>query len=221
MSRRSYHQYCATAKTLDLLGERWTLLIVRELLTGPKRYADLLERLPGIGTTLLAARLKHLEQADVVERTMLPSPARASAYRLTPAGRELEPAIMALARWGLRWTLGEPEPDDVFRPDWAVLAMHAVFDEDAARGVEETYELRVGDDVLHARVYEGAVEAAQGPAQAPDLALTTDADTFLEIAAGRLTFAQAARQKRLTVHGDPEALRRFSRIFPRQAARAA
>jgi DNA-binding HxlR family transcriptional regulator len=221
MSRRSYHQYCATAKTLDLLGERWTLLIVRELLTGPKRYADLLERLPGIGTTLLAARLKHLDQAGVVERTVLPSPARAGAYGLTRAGRELEPAILALARWGLRWTLGQPVPDDVFRPDWAVLAMQAVFDSDAARGVEETYELRVDGDVLYARVHEGAVEAVQGAAQAPDLTLTTDADTLLEIAAGRLTFAQAARQKRLAVDGDPEALTRFSLIFPRPAAPAA
>src|SRR5262245_54144550 len=155
MDRRSYNQFCATARTLDVIGERWTLLVIRELITGPKRYKDLLESLPGIGTSLLAARLKHLESADLIRHVELPPPAGSKVYELTAAGRDLEPVVMAIARWGLKWALDEPTLDEVFRPSWAVLAMQAAYDEDAASGVEEAYEFRVGEEVFHARLHNG------------------------------------------------------------------
>src|SRR3712207_3261653 len=101
MSGRSYDQFCGLAKALDVLGERWTLLVVRELLLGPKRYSDLLEGLPGIGTNLLAARLKALEASGLVGRRRLPPPAASNVYELTERGRALEPAIFELIRWGL------------------------------------------------------------------------------------------------------------------------
>src|SRR5262249_48897211 len=118
MSRRSYNQFCATAKTLDVVGERWTLLIIRELVTGPKRYKDLLESLPGIGTSLLAARLKHLESAALVRRAELPPPAGSTVYELNEAGRDLGPANMAIARGGVEWGAGEPGAAHVFPPRW-------------------------------------------------------------------------------------------------------
>ena len=118
MSRRSYNQFCATAKTLDVVGERWTLLIIRELITGPKRYKDLLASLPGIGNSLLAARLKHLESAALVRRAELPPPAGSTVYELTESGRDLEPAIMAIARWGLKWALGSPTCSGPAGPCW-------------------------------------------------------------------------------------------------------
>src|SRR5438270_8716701 len=105
--KRSYDQYCAVARGLDVIGDRWTLLLVRDLLLGPKRYKDLLEGLPGIGTNLLAARLKELEAAGIVRRGVLPPPAGSSVYELTDKGQALEPAILALGRWGAQF-LGVP-----------------------------------------------------------------------------------------------------------------
>src|SRR3712207_5891120 len=122
MSKRSYNQYCAVARSLDIVGERWTLLVVRELLTGPKRFKDLLEGLPGIGTNLLTARLKDLEGYGVVHRVTLPPPAASKVYELTELGRLLEPVIAALGRWGLEF-LGAPDQEVDLRPAWAVVAL--------------------------------------------------------------------------------------------------
>src|SRR5436305_7874524 len=100
---RSYDQYCAVARGLDVIGDRWTLLLVRDLLLGPKRYKDLLEGLPGIGTNLLAARLRELERAEVIERHALPPPAGSTVYQLTPTGEALQPVMMSIGRWGGRF----------------------------------------------------------------------------------------------------------------------
>jgi DNA-binding HxlR family transcriptional regulator len=215
--RRGYHQYCATAKTLDLVGERWTLLAVRELLTGPRRFKDLAASLPGIGTGLLGARLRHLEEAGLVRRTTLPPPASVPAYELTEAGRELEPAVMALARWGLKWALGEPEPGDAFHPGWAVIALAATFHPEEAAGVRESYEFRVEDEVFHARVEDGHVDSVHGPAWEPAVTVTSDRDTFRALASGGLSLEEAARTHMISVDGDRRALRRFERIFRRPA----
>jgi DNA-binding HxlR family transcriptional regulator len=218
VSRRSYHQYCATARTLDVVGERWTLLLVRELLTGPMRFGDLLANLPGMGTGLLAARLKFLQEEGLVEQTTLPPPARTAAYGLTAAGAELEPVVLALARWGLRWTMTEPTADDVFRPGWAVLGMQAVFDADAAAGVHVVYEFRVDDDVFHARIDDGAIESVHGPAQRPDVVLETGAAAFAELAAGRAALADLVKSGEAVITGDRQAVRRLRTLFRRPPA---
>jgi DNA-binding HxlR family transcriptional regulator/putative sterol carrier protein len=218
VSRRGYRQYCATARTLDLLGERWTLLIVRELLTGPRRFKDLADSLPGVGTGLLTARLKHLEAAGVLRRTRLRRPADAPAYELTPAGRELEPAIVALARWGLRWALGERGPDDVFRPAWAVLGLRALFSPAAAAGVRTIYELRVGGETFHVRVEDGEIEVGDGPAQRPDAMIEAGEEAFTELALGRLALDEAVRAGRARTEGDRATLARLRRLFPVPAA---
>jgi DNA-binding HxlR family transcriptional regulator len=216
--KRSYGQYCATAKTLDLVGERWTLLVIRELLTGPRRFKDLAASLPGIGTGLLGARLRHLEEAGLARRTTLPPPASVRAYELTEAGRELEPAVLALARWGLKWALGTPAPGETFHPGWAVLALQAMFNAGASSGIRESYEFRVDDEIFHARVHDGRMESVHGAAWEPTLTVTSDGSTFRALAAGALALEEAARSGRIAIAGDRSALRRFGKIFPRPTA---
>jgi DNA-binding HxlR family transcriptional regulator/putative sterol carrier protein len=222
VARRTYNQYCATARTLDVVGERWTLLIVRELLTGPKRFRDLLDSLHGIGTGLLAARLKFLDGEGIIQRTILPPPAGTPAYDLTEAGRDLEPAVMALSRWGMTWALGERREGEEFRPGWAVLGMQALFDPDAANELEAVYEFRVDDDVFHARLDRGRIETVHGPAQRADVVIETSGEVFLELAAGRLSLADALRAGTVSTSGDRQALRKLRDVFrwPRPQVRA-
>jgi DNA-binding HxlR family transcriptional regulator len=222
MARRTYNQHCATAQTLDLVGERWTLLVIRELLTGPKRFRDLLESLAGIGTGLLTTRLKYLEGEGLIERITLPPPARTPAYALTEAGAELEPAVMALSRWGMKWALGERKRGEHFHPGWAVLGMQAIFDPDAASDLEAVYEFRVGDDVFHARVDHGQIESLHGPAQRPDAVIEAEPDAFLELSAGRLRIGDATRSGAVSFSGDREALRSLRGLFrwPERRARS-
>jgi DNA-binding HxlR family transcriptional regulator len=218
VSRRSYHQYCATARTLDLVGERWTLLLVRELLTGPVRFGDLLANLPGMGTGLLASRLKSLREAGLVEQVTLPPPARTAAYALTEAGAELEPVVLALARWGMRWTMAEPADEDEFRPGWAVLGLQAVFDAEAAAGVRLVYEFRVDDDVFHARIDDGTIESVHGPAHRPDVVLETGAAAFRDLAAGRAALTDLVRSGDAVMTGDRRAVRLMRTLFRRPPA---
>src|SRR5919112_1963015 len=121
MTGRSYDQFCGLASSLDLVGERWTLLIVRELMSGPKRYTDLTDGLPGIGTSLLARRLAKLESNGVIERRLLPPPAASTVYELAPAGRELAAALAPLITWGLRHALPEAPGDRQVSATWCVL----------------------------------------------------------------------------------------------------
>jgi DNA-binding HxlR family transcriptional regulator/putative sterol carrier protein len=213
MARRTYNQYCATARTLDLVGERWTLLIVRELLTGPKRFRDLLDSLAGIGTGLLASRLKFLEVEGLAQRVTLPAPARTPAYALTTAGAELAPAVMALSRWGMRWALDERGRDEHYRPGWAVLGMQAIFDPQAARDVDAVYEFRIDGETFHARVEHGQIESFHGPAQRPDAVIEATEEAFLEVAAGRLRIGDAIRAGSVSTSGDRGALRSLQRMF--------
>jgi DNA-binding HxlR family transcriptional regulator len=215
---RTYNQYCATARTLDLVGERWTLLLVRDLLTGPKRFGDLQKSLRGMGTGLLAARMKHLEREGLVEKITLPPPARTPAYALTEAGRDLGPAVLALARWGMKWAMGERREGEAFHAGWGALGMEAFFDPAAAEGVRAVYEFRVDDEVFHVRVADGTVEAINGPAQFPDGTLEAGEDVFIALAEGTTTLAEAIRNKTITVSGDREALRRLRTLFVRPRA---
>ncbi|MDL4770675.1 MULTISPECIES: winged helix-turn-helix transcriptional regulator [Thermomonosporaceae] len=219
MDQRSYAQYCATARTLDIVGERWTLLLVRELLTGPKRFGDLQRNLRGLGTGLLSARMKHLEREGLVERITLPPPARTPAYALTEAGAELGPAVLALARWGLRWAMDDPREDEAFHPGWAVLGLKAAFVPAAAAGLTAVYEFRTGDETFHARVDDGEIETVYGPAQHPDVVITLSADAFRELASGHLRLGTALESGAATATGDRDALRRLGDLFRLPARR--
>ncbi len=182
---------------------------MRELLLGPRRYKDLLGALDGIGTNLLAARLRRLEEAGVVEKTHLPPPASVAAYELTARGRALEPVVTELARWGLPF-LQEDDPDHHYSATWAPVAMQAAFRVDEARGVHESYEFRVDEVVFHARVDDVRLEAALGPARDPACRLETDLESFRALVSGRL---EPGDRKRLRLFGDPAAFERCGRIF--------
>jgi DNA-binding HxlR family transcriptional regulator/putative sterol carrier protein len=184
MAKR-YDQYCPVCHALGLVGERWALLIVRELLRGPKRYTDLVEGLPGIGTNILASRLRELEDAGVLRKHKLPPPAASTVYELTEYGQQLEEPVYALARWGAR-TLGPPGEGDDPYPDWAFNAFPALLDREAARGLDETYVLRIGDDVFTVRVADGQVHVETGAADEADLDATMSMGTFYGLASGEL-----------------------------------
>ena len=160
------------------------MLLVRELLTGPKRFKDLLEGLPGIGTNLLAARLKALEEHGILRRDTLPPPAGSGVYELTGLGRSLEPVVLGLSRWGSKLMEEEPREGDDVRPAWAAMALRSLFEPEAG-GPREVYEFRIDEETFHLRVEGGAVEARQGAAEVPDVVVSGGAGVFLSLAAGR------------------------------------
>ena len=212
MAKRGYNQYCAAARALDLLGERWTLLLIRELLTGPKRYTDLLHGLPGIGTNLLAARLKELESAAVIHRSELPPPAASTVYELSERGRELEDVVLSLARWGLP-LLGRRGRAQAWQPEWSILAMQATFRPEQAAGIHEQYQFEVDGEVFFAQVRDGTVITGRGPATDPVFTLRAGADTFLAVADGTLSAGEAIEAGRYEIDGDAAAFERCVRIF--------
>jgi DNA-binding HxlR family transcriptional regulator/putative sterol carrier protein len=212
MSKRSYNQYCGVARAMDVLGERWTLLIVRELLTGPKRFKDLLEGLPGIGTNLLTARLKDLEGYGVVRRATLPPPAASRVYELTELGRSLEPVVMGLARWGLTF-LGASREEDDRQPAWAMVALKSVLKSEATGETRESYEFRVDDEVFHVWIADGETEVRQGSAADPDLVVRSDTQTFLAVAAGRIEPTEAVRAGAIGTEGDRDARERCMKML--------
>ena len=167
MEARRYNEFCALATALDVVGERWTLLVVRELLLGPKRYSDLRDGLPGIASNLLATRLRTLEQNGLVRRRRLPRPAASTVYELTDVGRELEPAMLDLMRWGSRW-MTRPEPDTVVRASWFALALKSLLPPASVGDAKGDIELVTEDEVIHLHVADGAIEVASEPVEAPD-----------------------------------------------------
>jgi DNA-binding HxlR family transcriptional regulator len=223
MAKR-FDQYCPIAHALSLIGERWSLLVVRELLKGPRRYTDLAAGLPGIGTNILASRLRALEDGGVIRRRKLPPPAASTVYELTEYGEDLDEAMHALARWGIR-TLGPPGPKDELEPDWGLNAFAAMLDPEAARDVHDTYVIRVADDVFTIRIDDGCIATELGAtADAPDLDIATDMETFYLVAAHELDPLDAVEQGRMTLRGEPETLRRCFTVLsfaPRGLAAAA
>ncbi len=220
VSKRSYGQYCGFARALEVVGERWALLIVRDLLVGPKRFTDLLRGLPGIPSNVLTARLAELEAAGVVARRALARPAKGVVYELTAYGQELETVVDGLGRWGAK-ALGDPRPDETITVDSLVTAMRTTFHPDAARGFRAGYELRVGEIVLHARVDDGRVEAAEGPLPRADLVIEAG-PVIRALMAGELSPADAIATGSVVVTGKAELLTRFAEIFriePMPAAR--
>jgi len=193
MAKR-YDQYCAIAHALELVGERWSLLIVRELLTGPKRYTDLAGSLPRIGTNVLAARLKELEAGGILTKRRLPPPTPAQVYELTPYGESLRPVMRELALWGIR-SLGAPEDDDEFAPGWLQGALDTVF---APMAPDGSFEFRIGDEV--AALVDGA--ARVGGVEQADVVVESDRKSFYYLFVER-------RWDGVTVHGDRELLERL------------
>jgi DNA-binding HxlR family transcriptional regulator/putative sterol carrier protein len=215
MARHRYQQYCALARTLDVAGDRWTLLIVRELTPGPRRFTDLLDGLPGVSRNLLTERLRALERAGIIARHELPPPAARRVYELTDDGRDLAVAMAPLIAWGAR-RLGERKPGESFRARWPAVAMAGLADREAARGVSESYQYVVGDSAFHFTVDDGSIQLHDGRAQDPAVTWTTDEETWMDIASGKITASSAAAAGALTVAGDAEAAKRLRKIFARE-----
>jgi DNA-binding HxlR family transcriptional regulator/putative sterol carrier protein len=214
MAEHRYQQYCALARALDVVGDRWTLLIVRELVPGPRRFTDLIDGLPGISRNLLTERLRALERDGVIVREELQPPAARQVYELTEDGRRLAEAMAGLIGWGAG-RLGEREPTQTFRARWPAVAMAALADPDAAKGISETYQYVVGGSAFHLIVDDGSIRVRDGQAQDPAVTLTTDENTWADITSGKITSSTAAATGALTVTGDRQAAKRLGKIFPR------
>lgn len=211
MANRAYGQYCGFSRALEIVGERWALLIVRDLFVGPKRFSDLQRGLPGIPSNILTARLKELEEGGVIQRRALPRPPGGVAYELTEDGRELEPALIELGRWGARH-LGEPRPHEVVTEDSMVMALHTTFRKEASRNVKAAYELRLGDIVLHAIVKNGTVRVGKGPAEHADVVIEAGPG-IRAVMAQEISPDQAIKAKIVRVSGDRKLFTEFGRIF--------
>jgi DNA-binding HxlR family transcriptional regulator len=201
---KRYGQRCPVARALDVIGERWTPLIVRELLTGPKRYTDLVDGLPGIGTNVLATRLGDLQTHGIVEKRTLPPPTPVVVYELTEAGRALGPVLRELRTWGSQYGPA-PEPGDAVRPAW-ILASAA----NRLPGLKpgRTCEIRIGQEHF-ALSGDGGVIA--GSASSPDAVVTIEPSVFLRLAAGKLDAARASAQSEIA--GDEELARHVVEIL--------
>ena len=215
MGEHGYQQYCALAHALDTIGGRWTLLIVRELQPGPRRFTDLVDGLPGISRKLLSERLRELERDGIIARRELPPPAARQVYELTDDGRELATAMAPLIVWGARH-LGELRPEDTVRARSTAVGLVALADREAAKGVRETYQYIVGDSAFHFIVDDGSIEARDGWADDPSVVITTDDETWADIATGRTSASAAASAGALTVTGDRRASKRLGKIFSRK-----
>jgi DNA-binding HxlR family transcriptional regulator len=191
---KSYGHYCAIARGLDLVGDRWTLLIVRELLTGPRRYGDLQEGLPGIATNLLAGRLRHLEQGGVVERDTR------GTYTLTKWGQGLAEPVYALARWAGP-LMNQPAGDDKFRSTWLAPLVANIFDGVDRSRPDTTIEIHTGDSPMTIVSTRGRVQLQPGPADRPDLVISGPPEGVLGLLAGALDKG-AASELGVSVHGD-------------------
>jgi DNA-binding HxlR family transcriptional regulator len=210
---RTYDDGCAAAHALDLVGERWALLVVRELLLGPKRFTDLRAGLPNVSPNVLAQRLRELEEAGVVRRRKLPPPAASRVYELTEWGEELEPVIVSLGRWGVRSPL-RPR-DAALGVDSLVLSFRTMFDARVAEGIRASYELRLGEDRFRAVVDEGRFEIVRGGAERPDAIVEAgDAAVLRALVYEGRDLDEALRSGDVRIEGDREAVERFLGLFP-------
>ena len=211
---RSYRQYCSIAKALDVVGDRWTLLIVRELLIrGACRYTDLKNGLPGIATNLLSERIRELESAGLIRREDAPPPIAATLFHLTEAGAELEPVLDTLGRWGVRY-MGEAAEDDEFQGHWFAFPVSFFLHDRDPDGPRVSIELRTVGSPVVIEVSGGSVHTRLGAAAAPDLVVDGEPQKILALLSGHLTAAEAANLG-LRISGDASVLRR---VLPESAA---
>lgn len=208
---RGYGQHCGLAKALELVGGRWSLLIVRELLTGPKRYTELQHGLPGIPTNILSSRLRELEEAGLVERSLLMH-SSSVVYGLTGYGRELEEAVVRLGVWGSK-SLGRPTPEVSFSLSALALALQGAFDPSKAAGRDLLLEIRLGDEPpLLVKVSEGRVTYPSEPPSSP-IVLETEPEVVSELLAGSIDVRAAVASGRAKVDGSVREATRFFEVF--------
>lgn len=211
MANRTYGQYCGFSRALELVGERWALLVLRDLFVGPKRFTDLQRGLAGIPSNILTARLKELEENGLVQRRVLPRPPGGVAYELTEDGRDLEGAVVELSRWGAK-RLGEPRADEIVTADSMVMALRTTFRREAAARIKASYELRMGEVVIHAIVKDGAVDVGKGPVESPDLVIEAGPG-LRAIMAQEISPDEALKAKIVRIRGNRKLFAPFVQMF--------
>jgi len=209
MKDRSYNQYCGLAYALDIVGERWTLLIVRELMAGPRRFKDLINGLPDISTNLLSKRLKRLEQQGMLRRRVLPPPAGSTVYELTSLGQALEKAVLELGRWGSQFVPSSADGATLLNVGSYALTLKTFFRPEQAQGVNETYELHVNNEVLQVQIKAGELHVRQGETRKADVIFYTDMPSYLGLLQGQIKPNEAIAEGLIRIEGDPGALSRF------------
>lgn len=209
MTNRSYNQYCGLAYALDIVGDRWTILIIRELIPGPRRFTDLVEGLPGISSNLLAQRLKHLEQHGILSRRTLPPPAGSTVYELTSLGQALEQTLLELGKWGSQFVPPSSEDDALLNVGSYALTLKIFFRPEQAQGIDETYELHVDDEVLQVQIKDGEIHVQQGAYRTADVIFRTDMPTYLGLLQRQIHPDEAITEGRIQIEGDSTALYRF------------
>jgi DNA-binding HxlR family transcriptional regulator len=214
-SRRTYGDRCGVARALDLVGERWALLVVRELLLGPKRFTDLRAGLPNLSPDVLSQRLRELDQAGLLRRRKLAPPAGSQVYELTERGLALEPIVLELGRWGSQTPL--PEGEAAFGADSLVLALKTRFDRVAAEGLDVTVELRLGEDSFRSRVADGRFEVARGSSEPSDAVVASEPGTLAAVLWHDRPLAEALRTGDVEIEGSTPAAKRFFGAFPAAA----
>lgn len=207
MASKTYGQYCALARALDHVGDRWTLLIIRELLLGPARFRDLRSGLPGIATNLLTQRLRDLEADGLVARTRMPPPDGAPAYELTDTGHELREAVLALIRWGRHWMLRGPDGDE-FRTSWLLIALQALTQALRPPLPRVTAAIRCHGTTITLHVRQNDVTVREGEPIDADLTLEGEPDTVLGLFAGA-TPLEDTQHTTLDIQGDQTRLKRL------------
>jgi DNA-binding HxlR family transcriptional regulator len=218
---RRYRQFCPLSRSLDLLGDRWSLLVVRELALRPCRYTDLRDGLPGIATNLLAERLRALQAAGVVRAEVAPPPVATTLYSLTDWGAQLLPILVALGRWGLP-LMAPGRGGDTFRSRWVILGVDALF-RDADLGDLEPVTVLVdaaggGEPVLITATPAGVAAEVAPPGRAADVVIGADPDTAVGLLTGRVSPHQLDAATRRRVRGTEDALRRLERLAARARA---
>ncbi len=214
-TKRSYGEACRFAYALDLVGERWALLVVRELLLGPKRFTDLRGGLPHASPNILSERLRELEQAGVVHRRKLPPPAASQVYELTAWGEELEPVVTRLGAWGARSPV-PPESQEISASS-IVLALRSLFDAEAAGDLEASYELRLGEESFHVAIAAGELDLTRDAGEAgeaPTTTIETDPGTLAALLTGELPLEDALASGAATIEGSKRDAGRFLKLFP-------
>jgi DNA-binding HxlR family transcriptional regulator len=212
-NRRTYEDPCGIARALDVVGERWALLVVRELLLGPKRFSDLRAGLPHVGPDMLSQRLRELEQAGVLRRDVLPPPSSAKVYELTEWGRQLEPAVLALGRWGSQAPFPRGRRD--LGVDSFVLALKTLYDPGRSNGsIGTTYELRLSEHRFRVRPADNALEASRGAADHPAATITAEPGVLQAVLWHGRPLRAALRSGEVTIDGDRRAGERFLKLFP-------
>lgn len=210
--KRRYEDACAAAHALDLLGERWALLVVRELMTGPKRFSDLRAGLPGISANVLTQRLEGLEQSGIIARRRLPPPASVQAYELTPWGHEAEPIFQALGRWAARSPFHDPSLP--FSAASLLLSLRTMLDAGRAGGLKARVGLVLGVETYVLRLRKGEIEFRAGPVDDADVVLSGGPRAVAAAIYGGVPLDALEEAGDLAIAGDRKLAERFVTLFP-------